>query len=992
MSEEEESPKSQNVFISELDCYVGKNIGKYLATQTPGVGVDEAYQEVDISADKQWEPNGPPPPKKNCFLISGTLRYTSSSKPKFAKEVLNYEERQRFLEHLLEFDAIIYDITENPEQIEEVLWLVESLEQRSEEFVTQKKFFLISNLMSWPMTKPSDPEDPGFVESEYRRRKPHPKFKEYLECEKAILRAGKKHKKKFITYVLACGVFYGCGEYLFQHLFKEAWLAQKPLPIYLNGENILPTVHVIDLARVIQCIIDNPPRQRYIVVRDDSQFTLSEIVKSISSALSHGNTKMYTKEDMEAYKIPPEISDLLTLNLRIEPGAIKEDMQFQWVSDSGIPNYISQLVNEFIEEHNLKPLRICILGPPCVGKTTLAKQLCQVYRLHHIHLNGLLFECIRNLLEPIKAYEHLLAIREEERLATELVSDADIESTEKILPQRNSGISRSSLVGNETKALATGGTTALDFTSTLNWSTKVSHPVNTTADSYDYDVDKNTLTGDEITSIRKSSVGETLADLEYYPISPSPVWNSEDELELLVNDCQERLEQLRENTDETGKLNDETLIRLLIQKLMSKPCQNQGFVLDGFPKTLEQAEALFRPDPEDEDILGNEKFPSSHRLITPNYVIYLMGSNELVRHRFNRQSTEAGLNPEQALIIPPLWRACLLGEKYTSQDADKMKSSVNNVENEPEKESEHLADTDENAPGEEMTVLKHLETQKHRHERRLEAYRAAMAPGAAAFRAALIDEANLFHEEKKEERRELRKAEKELFRALAAEEATAEGGTDGGGGGGGGQEKDEHEKIKETVNDAIPSEKAKEEGERDSEKGENVREEQQQEEEEHTKTESTLAELRLAHIPPIPETPDDTEENVLTYFDIREIHPVVIDMDKDFSSLIGTNGPQEDCFEKVRKVIGRQKAPYLPSIKLFSSSSKPGECEIQQRAMKHLKELQSVKMKISESQMERDKREEAKLLQQYQDDWVSEGVSFFFFQKQPTFFHSNLIS
>ncbi|CAH8824077.1 unnamed protein product [Trichobilharzia szidati] len=561
-------------------------------------------------------------------------------------------------------------------------------------------------------------------------------------------------------------------------------------------------------------------------------------------------------------------------------------------------------------------------------------------------------------LEPIKAYEHLLAIREEERLVTELVSDADIESTEKILPHRNSGISPSSLGGNETKALATGGTTALDFTSTLNWSTKVSHPVNTTADSYDYDDDKNTLTGDEITSIRKSSVGETLADLEYYPISPLPIWNSEDELELLVNDCQERLEQLRENTDETGKLNDETLVRLLIQKLMSKPCQNQGYVLDGFPKTLEQAEALFRPDPEDEDILGNEKFPSSHRLITPDYVIYLMGSNELVRHRFNRQSTEAGLNPEQALVIPPLWKACLLGDKYMSQDADKMKPSVN-VENEPEKGSEHLENTDENAPGEEMTVLKHLETQKHRHERRLEAYRAAMAPAAAAFRAALIDEANLLHEEKKEERRELRKAQKELLRVLAAEEATVEDGIDGGGG----QERDdEHEKTKEGVNDALPSEKAKEEGERDSEKGEDVGEE-----EEHTKTESTLEELRLAHIPPIPETPDDTEENVMTYFDIREIHPVVIDMDKDFSSVIGTNGPQEDCFEKVRKVIGRQEAPNLPSIKLLSS--KPSECEMQQRAMKNLKELQAVKMKLSESRMERDEKEEAKLLQQYQDDW-----------------------
>ncbi|CAH8294218.1 unnamed protein product, partial [Schistosoma turkestanicum] len=91
-------------------------------------------------------------------------------------------------------------------------------------------------------------DDPGFLESEYKRRRPHPKFKEYLECEKSILKLGKKRKKKFVTYVLACGVFYGCGEYMLRHLFKEAWSTQNELPIYLNGENILPTIHILDLA------------------------------------------------------------------------------------------------------------------------------------------------------------------------------------------------------------------------------------------------------------------------------------------------------------------------------------------------------------------------------------------------------------------------------------------------------------------------------------------------------------------------------------------------------------------------------------------------------------------------------------------------------------------------------------------------------------------------------------------------------------------------
>ena len=35
------------------------------------------------------------------------------------------------------------------------------------------------------------------------------------------------------------------------------------------------------------------------------------------------------------------------------------------------------------------------------------------------------------------------------------------------------------------------------------------------------------------------------------------------------------------------------IIQFYKQKLMSMPCQNQGFVLDGFPKTEEEAKELF---------------------------------------------------------------------------------------------------------------------------------------------------------------------------------------------------------------------------------------------------------------------------------------------------------------------------------------------------------------------------------------------------------------
>lgn len=43
----------------------------------------------------------------------------------------------------------------------------------------------------------------------------------------------------------------------------------------------------------------------------------------------------------------------------------------------------------------------------------------------------------------------------------------------------------------------------------------------------------------------------------------------------------------------SARLDDEMLTQIFKIKLTSPPCQNQGYVLDGYPKTLEQAQSLF---------------------------------------------------------------------------------------------------------------------------------------------------------------------------------------------------------------------------------------------------------------------------------------------------------------------------------------------------------------------------------------------------------------
>ena len=142
----------------------------------------------------------------------------------------------------------------------------------------------------------------------------------------------------------------------------------------------------------------------------------------------------------------------------------------------------------------LKPFKVCILGPPGVGKTTIAKQLADQYKLHHIHAKDVIAQAIDKL--------------------NKLARRADQEAEKPNEPEGNG------------------------------------------ENNEDDDEDEE----------EEEEEAPDLSELE------------------IVN------EQLETNN---GRLDDTLVVKFFRERLMSKACQNQGFILDGYPKTKEQAQMLF---------------------------------------------------------------------------------------------------------------------------------------------------------------------------------------------------------------------------------------------------------------------------------------------------------------------------------------------------------------------------------------------------------------
>ncbi|XP_074069133.1 adenylate kinase 7 isoform X2 [Macrotis lagotis] len=535
MAEEEEeiiSPpekitRSQLVFLNLLDTYSGSNIGKYLSNCIVGASLEEITEEEEEEGDENkstgLEGLGP---KQGTFQIVGTLSNTECKPPDFALETYTNLSREELLLHLIECDVIIYNITENIPQVDEAMWAVSALSEEANHFERRKVFILLSSVVTWARSKPLDPDDPEipFSEEDYRRRKPHPNFLDHINAEKLVLKIG-KNNKKFITYVVASGLIYGAEEGILHLFFKMAWLGETPtLPVFGDGTNIIPAIHVLDLAGVLQNIVDHVPKIHYLTAVDEAFHTQEDILKCISKNVGPGKIQKFAKENAFLSKeLTQGQLDHLLVNLRMETLFVKENFNIRWVAQSGFVENIVNIVKEYKQRRGLLPVKICILGPPAVGKSSIAEEVCKHYKLHHIKIKDVITEAITRL-------ELLVAPKE---------TDEEQEET---------------------------------------------------------DIDE--------------------------------------EEEENLEEIQELLDGVKENMEQNGgRLDDQYVIRFMKDKLKSMPCRNQGYILDGFPKTYDQAKDLFNQEEEEEEEESRGKIPLFDKLTIPEFVFALDAADEFLKDR-----------------------------------------------------------------------------------------------------------------------------------------------------------------------------------------------------------------------------------------------------------------------------------------------------------------------------------------------------------------------
>lgn len=314
--ESEDIKAAPNVFISRVDSYFGRILSQYLGTTVHGElgGSEEDKTENTAPPDVAFLHEKSP---ENASSITATWRplptQDSVQEPPETLSVpllpavrsLLRSDNDLDNEKAIEAAEIcIFSVFED-NGANHILTDAAGLLKMAVKVALTKKLrktlILLSTTMTWGSTKkpgseeekfekpePDQPEpqpqgeeeeeeEEGLMEENYRKRRPHPSYRNHLEFEKDFLKYGRDSKGLLTTTVIGVGVVYGLGEDVLHWMFKDAWEGEIPVRLVGTGRIYVPMIHARDLCQVVQNVCDAKPKRLYIVGMDGGNLKLNKV-------------------------------------------------------------------------------------------------------------------------------------------------------------------------------------------------------------------------------------------------------------------------------------------------------------------------------------------------------------------------------------------------------------------------------------------------------------------------------------------------------------------------------------------------------------------------------------------------------------------------------------------------------------------------------------------------------------------------------------------
>jgi adenylate kinase family enzyme/nucleoside-diphosphate-sugar epimerase len=629
----------KRAFVGYLDCHVGAAVAERL--------LDAEY---DVSG----------------MTLGASLPATLAADGRI-RNVVRRTDAEGLRRGLLEADLIVYH---TPGAADDTLRALRVLSSSTYESAAEKRFVLLSSTQSWfatpplsaqggaasPAAFPADATDEDIVgalealtEDQYNRRVPHVRHQAWRDVEK--LCASLHTDKKLRTSVVFSGLVYGAGEDMLAPYFTQSWsLAPAGLPLFGTGWQAIPTVHVRDLATFVSVLATTEEQTpRYTFAVDGGAATWGSIVRALNTELGNGRVFHVPAYDYGLY----DNIEQFVVNLRIEAGTMNELMpdDAQWVSRGGLVANMPQIVREFRAARGLTPLRVLLLGPPGAGKSYAARHLAQHYKLPRF--------AIADIIAEYRHQEVELADAVAQRRAEKLI----LRKAERLEVKRQALL--------EERRAAAGARDGADVD-------------DIDSDEYDADADDEVmdvaLTADEVKEIAEAVEEEMAVDdavaalkqrIEEVKVVSGMLWKPILELEAEAPNPKDRLKgskggkagaaaaKKRKDGDaphpdaeaNAGRLSDRALAYMVRWKLGATPeCRNQGYILDGFPKTVRQARLVFEamehdaPDADAPDMALPDEVGPCNEALLPDFALHFRASDPFLLERLLLTQAEAAHN------------------------------------------------------------------------------------------------------------------------------------------------------------------------------------------------------------------------------------------------------------------------------------------------------------------------------------------------------------